>query len=109
MKKENTMAQSNYRTGGLFVALALCTAIALGGEATKRTESPEIFGVFVGSTTNGAPIRELFDLPDDTDRPIRWELRLFRDPSTGASTRFRLHGDFERGPAEKSADRKKGV
>ena len=77
--------------------------------------SPEVFGVFVGSSPAGESIRPLLQIPPDAGAElIEWKLTLYQDPKTGAPARYHLEykygmtvpGTPGLGPIARAAERR---
>jgi hypothetical protein len=64
---------------------------------------PEVFGVFEGRTPAGAIAGVLgLALPPGSFK-AKWRVTLYRDPATGAPTRYRIEGSLFRAAAREGA------
>lgn len=63
---------------------------------TPLASGPEVFGIYIGRSPIAGIWREL-ERPDPLDAmKAKWRLTLFKDPQTGAPTKYRIDGTLYR-------------
>jgi len=75
--------------------LALAVAAIGFNQQLACATNASVFGVFVGSSPCGEPIRQLLRLPSSAEcELIQWQLTLYQEPKTLAPSRYELRCEY---------------